>query len=227
MGAGGYRERSGSKSAELVPTMPIDVDLVRAAFRDRAHRPATLRGDERFAAVAAVLRDRAGEAEVLLIRRARKASDPWSGHMAFPGGRQDPSDHDLLHTAVRETKEEVGLELLPERQLLGRLDDLPAIVRGDRVGLVIAPFVFAIDSDPVLVPRAEEVDEVVWAELSALARGALDAKYGYEFEGRTVELPSYDVGGRIVWGMTHRMLGALLAALDGIDRESYAAKART
>jgi 8-oxo-dGTP pyrophosphatase MutT (NUDIX family) len=227
MGAGGYRGRSGSKSAELAPTMPIDVDLVRAAFRDRAHRPATLRGDERFAAVAAVLRDRAGEAEVLLIRRARKATDPWSGHMAFPGGRQDPTDRDLLHTAVRETKEEVGLELLPERQLLGRLDDLPAIVRGDRVGLVIAPFVFAIESDPVLVPRAEEVDEVVWAELSALARGALDAKYGYELEGRTVELPSYDVGGRIVWGMTHRMLGALLAALDGIDRESYAEKART
>jgi 8-oxo-dGTP pyrophosphatase MutT (NUDIX family) len=205
--------------------MPIDVELVRAAFRDRAHRPATLRGDERFAAVAAILRDREGEAEVLLIRRAQKASDPWSGHMAFPGGRQDPSDLDLLHTAVRETKEEVGLELSPDRNLIGRLDDLPAVARGNRVGLVIAPFVFAIDDDPVLVPSAEEVEEVVWVELAALSRGALDAKYGYEFEGRTVELPSYDVGGRIVWGMTHRMLGALLAALDGVARESYAAKA--
>src|SRR5215471_21768996 len=106
--------------------MPIDVELVRAAFRDRAHRPATLRGDERFAAVAAILRDREGEAEVLLIRRAQKTGDPWSGHMAFPGGRQDPSDLDLLHTAVRETQEEVGLELSPGRNLIGRLDDLPA-----------------------------------------------------------------------------------------------------
>ena len=164
---------------------------------------------------------------MLLIRRAKKATDPWSGHMAFPGGRQDPSDRDLLHTAVRETREEVGLELLPDRQLIGRLDDLPAMVRGTRLGLVIAPFVFAIENDPVLVPRAEEVEEVVWAELSALSRGALDAKYGYEFEGRTVELPSFDVGGRIVWGMTHRMLGALLAALDGVPRESYDAKARS
>lgn len=206
--------------------MPIDVELVRAAFRDRAHRPATLRGDERFAAVAAILRDREGEAEVLLIRRAQKAGDPWSGHMAFPGGRQDPSDLDLLHTAVRETKEEVGLELSPDRNLVGRLDDLPAVARGNRVGLVIAPFVFAIDDDPVLVPSAEEVEEVVWVELAALSRGALDAKYGYEFEGRMVELPSYDVNGRIVWGMTHRMLGALLAALDGVARESYAAKAK-
>src|SRR5689334_10230467 len=113
--------------------MPIDVDLVRAAFRDRAHRPATLRGDERFAAVAAVLRDRGGEAEVLLIRRAQKETDPWSGHMAFPGGRQDPSDRDLLHTAVRETEEEVGLELRPEEHLIGRLDDLAAVARGHRV----------------------------------------------------------------------------------------------
>ncbi len=222
MGAGGYPERSGSKSAELGLPMSIDVELVRAAFRDRAHRPATLRGDERFAAVAAILHDRGGEAEVLLIRRAEKEGDPWSHHMAFPGGRQDPSDRDLLHTALRETEEEVGLTLVPERHLIGRLDDLQAVARGNRVGLVIAPFIFAIDSDPVLVPRVEEVEEVVWAQLSALARGTLDTKYGYQLGGQTVELPGYDVGGRVVWGMTHRMLGALLAALDGRSRESYA-----
>ena len=201
--------------------MPIDVELVRAAFRGRAHRPATLRGDERFAAVAAILHDRSGEAEVLLIRRAHKEGDPWSHHMAFPGGRQDPTDRDLLHTALRETEEEVGLKLVPEQHLVGRLDDLPAVVRGNRMGLVIAPFVFAVKEEPVLVPRTEEVEEVVWAQLSALAQGTLDTKYGYQFGEQTVELPGYDVGGRVVWGMTHRMLGALLAALDGQSRESY------
>ena len=205
--------------------MPIDVDLVRAAFRGRAHRPATLRGDERFAAVAAILHDRNGEAEVLLIRRAHKEGDPWSHHMAFPGGRQDPSDRDLLHTALRETEEEVGLTLVPDKHLIGRLDDLPAVVRGNRVGLVIAPFVFAVDNEPVLVPHAAEVEEVVWAQLSALAAGSLDTTYGYQLGGQTLELPGYDVGGRVVWGMTHRMLAALLAALDGRPRESYATKA--
>ncbi|HEX4338896.1 MAG TPA: CoA pyrophosphatase [Polyangiaceae bacterium] len=202
--------------------MPIDVELVRSAFRGRTHRPATLRGDERFAAVAAILHDRGGEAEVLLIRRAEKEGDPWSHHMAFPGGRQDPSDRDLLHTALRETEEEVGLVLRPEKHLIGRLDDLAAVVRGNMLGLVIAPFVFAIDDDPVLVPRTEEVEEVVWAQLAALAGGTLDTKYGYKTGEQTIELPGYDVDGRIVWGMTHRMLGALLAALDGRSRESYA-----
>jgi len=222
MGAAGYPERSASKSAELRGPMPIDVELVRSAFRGRAHRPATLRGDERFAAVAAILHDRNAEAEVLLIRRAHKEGDPWSHHMAFPGGRQDPTDRDLLHTALRETEEEVGLKLVPEKHLIGRLDDLPAVIRGNRVGLVIAPFVFAVDGEPVLVPRVEEVEEVVWAQLSALAEGVLDTKYDYQFGGQKVELPGYDVGGRVVWGMTHRMLGALLAALDGRSRESYA-----
>jgi 8-oxo-dGTP pyrophosphatase MutT (NUDIX family) len=222
MGAGGYPERSGSKSAELGLPMSIDVELVRSAFRGRAYRPATLGGDERFAAVAAILRDRHGEAEVLLIRRAEKEGDPWSHHMAFPGGRQDPSDRDLLHTALRETEEEVGLKLVPEKHLVGRLDDLPASVRGNRINMVIAPFVFAVEGDPVLVPRTEEVEEIVWAELSALAGGTLDTKYGYKLGEQTVELPGYDVGGRVVWGMTHRMLGALLGALDGRSRESYA-----
>jgi 8-oxo-dGTP pyrophosphatase MutT (NUDIX family) len=221
MGAGGYPERSGSKSAELVPSMAIDVDLVRSAFRSRTHRPATLRGDERFAAVAVILRDRGGEAEVLLIRRATKEGDPWSGHMAFPGGRQDPTDRDLLHTALRETEEEVGVRLQPDEHLVGRLDDLRAVARGVPVSLVIAPFVFTIHDDPVLVPRVEEVEEVVWAQLSELAGGTLDTKYGYLHEGETLELPGYDVGGRVVWGMTHRMLVALLAALDGRTRESY------
>ena len=201
--------------------MTIDVDRVRSALASRSHRPATLRGDERFAAVAAVLRDRDGDAEVLLIRRAERVGDPWSGHMAFPGGRQDRSDPDLLHTALRETEEEVGLRLDGGRHLLGRLDDLPAVVRGQRVGLVIAPFVFAVERDPVLVPRAEEVDEVVWASLSALSRGVHDTRYAYQFEGRTIELNGFAVGKHVVWGMTHRMLVALLGTLDGRQRESY------
>jgi 8-oxo-dGTP pyrophosphatase MutT (NUDIX family) len=193
--------------------MKIDVDFVRAALQGRQHRPATLQGDERFAAVAAVLREQHGDAEVLLIRRAKQESDPWSGHMAFPGGRQDPSDPDLLHTAVRETEEEVGLRLHPEAHLLGRLDDLPAVARGRRVGLVIAPFVFAIGEAPELVPNASEVDELVWTPLSPLARGARDTKFPYQLEGRSFELPAYDVDGRIVWGLTHRMLGELFEAL--------------
>jgi 8-oxo-dGTP pyrophosphatase MutT (NUDIX family) len=196
--------------------MKVDVEFVRAALRNRVHRPATLQGDERFAAVAAIVRQR-DDAEVLLIRRAEQANDPWSGHMAFPGGRKDPSDRDLLHTAVRETHEEVGL-VLGANDSLGRLDDLHAIAKGRRVGLVIAPHVFALEGDPTLVPNPAEVREYVWAPLEPLMSGAHDTPFTYEYGGPKFSLPAYDVGGRVVWGLTHRMLGVLFEALDGKRR---------
>ena len=201
--------------------MKITLASVRAALEGRAYRPATLQGDERFAAVAAVLRERNGEAEVLLIRRAEHPSDPWSGHMAFPGGRSDPADPDLLETAVRETYEEVGLTLSRDAHLVGRLDDLPAFARGERVGLVIAVFVFGVTSDPSLVPNLAEVKETLWAKASALASGASDTTHPYRYGGRDISLPAYDVEGRIVWGLTHRMLGALFEVLDGRGRARY------
>lgn len=171
----------------------------------------------RRAAVAAVLRERprARTAELLFIRRAEHPRDPWSGHMAFPGGRREESDPDLLATAVRETREEIGLDLASHASLLTRLPDVPAVARGRRMGLVIAPFVFALqghDGD-ALVPNAE-VAETVWVPLDWLAAGGGRAAYPYEFEGNTIELPSVRLeGGRVVWGLTYQMLHLLLGAV--------------
>lgn len=190
------------------------LDRFRAALKARQHKPASSRADDRYAAVAAILRERDGATEVLLMRRAEHDGDPWSGHMAFPGGRKDPSDSDLLSTALRETEEEVGLRLRPESDLIGRLDDLPAVVRGRRVGLVIAPFVFAVAGDPQLSPNRSEVEELLWAPLAPMLRGERDTTLLWDFEGRKIEVPGYDVEGRIVWGLTHRMLRALFETLD-------------
>jgi 8-oxo-dGTP pyrophosphatase MutT (NUDIX family) len=193
----------------------LGLDRFRAALEKRQHKPASTRVDDRYAAVAAILRERGGVTEVLLMRRAKHDGDPWSGHMAFPGGRQDPSDGDLLATALRETEEEVGLRLRTESDLIGRLDDLPAVARGRRVGLVIAPFVFAVAGDPVLTPNRDEVEELLWAPLAPMLAGERDTTLLWEFEGRKIEVPGYDVDGRIVWGLTHRMLCALFETLDG------------
>jgi 8-oxo-dGTP pyrophosphatase MutT (NUDIX family) len=193
----------------------LGLDRVRAALDGRTHETADVENGDRFAAVAAILRERDGTTEVLLMRRAEHEGDPWSGHMAFPGGRQDPSDRDLLFTVVRETEEEIGLRLRPETELIGRLDDLPAVARGRRVGLVIAPFVFGVTGDPSFVPNRSEVEEILWAPVLPLMSGERDTTITWKFDGRTYEMPGYDVDGRIVWGLTHRMLGALFDVLDG------------
>jgi len=171
--------------------------------------------DDKHAAVAVIFRERVPERgpELLFIKRADKETDPWSGHMAFPGGRQDPRDADLLHTALRETREEVGLALGPER-LIGRLDAIGAVNRTGRIPLAITPFVFSIgDADPVLVPKLDEVAEVHWTALEPLLRGEAQTTFPFEREGERLEFPAFKVGERIVWGLTYRMLGDLFAAI--------------
>ncbi|HCH63712.1 MAG: coenzyme A pyrophosphatase [Deltaproteobacteria bacterium] len=163
-----------------------------------------------YAAVAAVLRDSAQGVQVLLIRRAEHPGDPWSGHMALPGGRREPSDATLMHTAMRETAEELGLRLTAD-QVIGSLDDLEAVARGRRVGMVIRPFVFHWEAPelPELVPN-REVAEALWTPLLPIHRGDCDTTRPFEMDGVTYALPGWDVRGRVVWGLTHRILSDLL-----------------
>ncbi|WP_437874366.1 NUDIX hydrolase [Sorangium sp. So ce513] len=152
------------------------------------------------------------EAELLLIRRAEHPRDPWSGHMALPGGRRDPTDGSLLDTAIRETREEVGIDLVAHGTLLARLPDLPAVAYGRRVGLVISPFVFALRSTPDLT-LSQEVAEALWTPLGPLARGECASTYAYTHEGNVVHLPCLRVDERVVWGLTYRMLEQLFETL--------------
>src|SRR4051812_23466320 len=112
---------------------------VRRALQGGAQR---VEGEGRRAAVAIILREHEGGLEALFIRRADHPLDPWSGQMAFPGGRQDPEDADLLATALRETVEEVGIDLAAAGELLGTLDEVRAMARMRPMDLVIAPYVF-------------------------------------------------------------------------------------
>lgn len=158
------------------------------------------------------------ETEVLLIRRAEREGDPWSGQMAFPGGHKDPSDPDMLATAMRETLEEVGLDLR-QHELLAALDEHAATYQGVFTGMVIAPFVFALTSAVELYPNGE-VASVIWAPLGQMARGELDVEHELRRGNETIRLPGYGIGPHVVWGLTHRMLQNLLTKLSEGDAQS-------
>ena len=185
---------------------------IRSRLAARPHaalpHPAT-----RHAAVAAVLRYEP-EPEVLLIRRTERPGDPWSGHMAFPGGRRDAGDPDLAATAVRETREEVGVDLAASAEALGRLDEFQALGRGAPVDLAIVPFVFALHARVVVTPNAE-VAEAMWAPVGPMLRGEVAAVRPYVWNGREMQLPAFRVAGHLVWGLTYRMLETLFEALSG------------
>src|SRR6185503_21248762 len=125
----------------------------RLVIRLAGHPGATidLEGAMRYAAIALVLRPNdEGDSDLLMIKRAEVERDPWSGHIACPGGRMDPTDRDLEHTAIRETWEETGIDLSRDGRILGTLDDItprtPSLPP-----LVIRPFVAVVRPDVALI----------------------------------------------------------------------------
>lgn len=190
----------------------LTLDSIRGRFADHTHERHDLTGVDRTAAVATILRGTGADTEVLLIRRSERPGDPWSGHMAFPGGHVE-SGETLVEAAERETREEIGLDLACHGRLLGPLDHTRAVARGRRINMVIAPYVFELHQDPGVYVTNYEVAEVVWAPLRPMLLGHCHTVLEHELAGQLQRFPGYDVGGRVVWGLTYRMLGSLFSLL--------------
>jgi 8-oxo-dGTP pyrophosphatase MutT (NUDIX family) len=170
---------------------------VAAALKDR--EPAILEPLGRQAAVALMIREKEG-LEVFVIKRADRAGDPWSGHMALPGGRREPNDEDAYDTARRETLEEVGVDLF-EGKLLGRLDDMGPRSAGRQ--FVVSTFVVALDADPGRLDP-NEVAEAFWVPVENLVEEDVEIA---DFPG---SWPAFTYKERyVIWGLTHRILTQL------------------
>ncbi|MBI2795724.1 MAG: CoA pyrophosphatase [Gemmatimonadetes bacterium] len=165
------------------------------------------------AAVAVVLRpDGRGSADVLFIERAVFEGDPWSGQVAFPGGRAEAGDASLLETAVRETREEIGGDLSRAARLVGTLDEihprtpvLPAIV--------VRPHVFVLEEE-LPIERSHEVADTFWVPLATLLDPATTREVSVRARGLRLRVPGFVVGERVIWGMTERFLRQLLALVS-------------
>ena len=182
-------------------------DDVRGALASRA--PARVDAEVgRRAAVALVLRDGPAGVELLFIRRADHPEDPWSGQMAFPGGRSEPGDIDLLATAVREAEEEIGVDLSREAEYLGPLDEVRAMARLRPVDLAIAPFVFRLRGGATFRPN-HEVRSIHWIPLDELMREDRRSVMDYPYQGSTLQFPCLRVEHVVIWGLTYRMFVGL------------------
>lgn len=198
-------------SAAILPRV-LAKDEIRRALAARP--PAVVTDPARpRAAVALVLRDADRPApgpDVLLIERARHEGDPWSGHMAFPGGRVDPIDPDPRAAAERETLEEVGLPL-GGAELLGQLDDLEGRHAGRRLPLVISAWVYHVP-EPGPLTLNHEVQEALWVPL----RRIVDPRHHVEYPTPWAGYPGILVGRperHVVWGLTYRFLEIFLDRL--------------
>lgn len=156
------------------------------------------------AAVSVVIRGQ-DQLDFLLIKRAQSERDPWSGHMALPGGRRDEQDDDLRHTATRETLEETGVELAVRGAPLGRLDDVaPSSPRLPK--LIIAAFVFGVPAGTEAFVASPEVESVHWVPVDALRDPANHGHVEIPLPGGPRDFPSIALVNEHVWGLTHRIL---------------------
>jgi 8-oxo-dGTP pyrophosphatase MutT (NUDIX family) len=191
----------------------VAVADVRAALASVAPRADASVPKSRKAAVAAVFRDTNAGSELLLIRRAEHPRDPWSGHMGFPGGRVNEDDRDPLAAAIRETREELSLDLEASGELIGALSEVRTHLAPSAVPRAVVPFAFDLRDGDVELRTNHEVSEVVWVPLAFLLDRGNRSAMTWVRRGVPLPLPCYRVDGRVIWGLTLRVIDELLDAL--------------
>ena len=115
---------------------------------------------------------------------------------------------------MRETREEVGIDLIASARLLGRSDAIPAIARGEIVGMSITPFVF-VQTGPIELSLNHEAESAFWLPLATAASGVLDDSYEYNKGSQSWTLPCWRYEGHLVWGLTYQMLTRFLEVIGG------------
>jgi 8-oxo-dGTP pyrophosphatase MutT (NUDIX family) len=185
-----------------------DAAVARIRRAMEARPPALAERDEPFkeAAVALVLRAAAvaDDLELLLIRRAQREGDPWSGQIGLPGGRFERVDASLEETAVRETIEELGLDVRRHGVVLGALDELrprtPVLPP-----IIVRPYVCVVRDVPTLVP-SDEVAEYRWVRVGDLFHADARVNTTVRVRDFSMRVDAYQMGDFTVWGMTERIL---------------------
>jgi 8-oxo-dGTP pyrophosphatase MutT (NUDIX family) len=166
----------------------------------------------RRAAVALIFRaGEAGAPELLFIKRAEYPADPWSGQVAFPGGREEAGDANLSDTALRETREETGIDLRNDGTVIGALDDLRPQTAA-LPAIIVRPYVVLLNrEDPLLL--SDEVALAFWVPLAELRQDDSWRDTTVYTRGIQLSARAFHYEGHVIWGMTERILAQLLALL--------------
>ena len=174
----------------MIPIFPLDG--IRRKLRAQG-------GENANAAVAILFRRAEGELELLLVKRAEVPGDPWSGDMAFPGGKRIPQDRNIMHTVVREVREETNIDL--EANLFqGKMEIVFSTVRP---GYSVLPLVFLQETEADIKIN-EELTSYLWASFNKL-EGSRDRTMI-----KNLIVPVFRVKGEVVWGLTYRIIENLL-----------------
>lgn len=158
-----------------------------------------------------------GGAEILFIKRSEREDDPWSGHIAFPGGRFGAADSSLVDVAVREITEEVGIDLRHGGRILGSLPSVKPL-SAHVPPVEVTPFLALPPAGAVVHPDPAEVDDAFWIPLAALRQAGPTEVVRRRVGGETREWQAYRSPRGPIWGITERILTAFLALVPAPRR---------
>jgi 8-oxo-dGTP pyrophosphatase MutT (NUDIX family) len=155
------------------------------------------------AAVVVLLKAVNQDLQVLLVKRAEKPTDPWSGQTAFPGGKRSPEDKDMKETVARETLEETSINLLDGCCFLGTMEPLSPTQKPE---MTILPFVVLLEKEQP-IRLNEELTEYFWVPMQKLvhSKGTVNFSFG--------DVSACIIEGNIIWGLTYRILDKLFSML--------------
>ena len=188
------------------------IERLEAALVEKSPRRLRRTAEHREAAVSVVVRPRE-DLEILLVRRALRDADPWSGHIGLPGGRRQRDDADLVETALRETREETGVSIRAHGRALGFLDEVePATPR--LPSIIIAPLVGAVAPEIDAIADGLEVTAALWMRLASLRDPASRTEHRVEREEIRRVFPAIRHGEDVIWGLTLRILMDFLAIAE-------------
>jgi ADP-ribose pyrophosphatase YjhB (NUDIX family) len=167
-----------------------------------------------------ILRETAADLEILFIERATDERDPWSGHLAFPGGKVEPGEQ-ARQAAERETLEEIGLDLRTE-QYLGRMSDIV----GANLPVRVSCFAYAAVSADINPAVSPEVRDVFWVKLSDIRDPGRHQMATVGFSDKTLAVPGImlpQLGKPVLWGITYRLVLQFLEIIhsDNLPRLQF------
>jgi 8-oxo-dGTP pyrophosphatase MutT (NUDIX family) len=169
-------------------------------------------GDRTRASVAMILHQGEADIEILFIERAAHLLDPWSGHIAFPGGKLEGGELEC-QAALRETREEIGIDLR-EGRYLGRLSD----ITGANLPVRVSCCLFSVDRMRFHSVLNEEVEDLFWVTLSDLLDSKRHLQSRVNFGEKCLEVPAIKLpveNKPVLWGITYRLVMQFVSLLEG------------
>jgi 8-oxo-dGTP pyrophosphatase MutT (NUDIX family) len=194
--------KSAPNGSSYLQQLLLSLRPVRLPLRDYAER----------SAVAAIIRDGQLGKEILFIERARRKGDPWSGQIAFPGGRKQAGDTNTCDTAIRETQEELGLNLNAQGRFVARLPDVITRRHNRLLPMVVTPYLFEL-TETVQTDPNQEVASSLWVPLAYLTDPQQRRQFVWQAGVLKIKLPCIEYRHYRIWGLTLVMLGDVLRLL--------------